>query len=157
MLFISLLCVSRKLSWVLWYETDWGTNNNQASVTETHPPKKNILTKIITSNQRHSVKGSFNRLFSFLFFCCCFFLRGLPFHWQRPSSISSESPQNEAVNLKWGGKWRVAWLAGERFLLFITGRLFLAAAAGLASRVSRCTDGRFPRHPQVTRRGEAQA
>ncbi len=42
-------------------------------------------------------------------------------------------------------------------LLFITSGLFLARAAVLASWVSGHMDGRFPRHPQVTRRGETQA
>lgn len=42
-------------------------------------------------------------------------------------------------------------------LIFITSGLFLAHAAVLASRVSGHMDGRFPRHPQVTRRGETQA
>lgn len=46
---------------------------------------------------------------------------------------------------------------GERVLLFITSGLFLARAAVLASRVSGHIGGRFPRHPQVTRRGETQA
>lgn len=43
-------------------------------------------------------------------------------------------------------------ILGE-LLLFITGGLFLAHAGVLASRVSGYIDGRFPRHPQVTRRG----
>lgn len=38
-------------------------------------------------------------------------------------------------------------------LLFISGGLFLAQAAELASRVSRRIDGRFPCHPQVMQRG----
>lgn len=38
-------------------------------------------------------------------------------------------------------------------LLFISGGLFLAQAAELASRVSRRIDGRFPCHPQVMQQG----
>lgn len=39
-------------------------------------------------------------------------------------------------------------------LLFISGELFLARAAVMASRVSRHIDGRFPCHPQVTQQQE---